>query len=401
MYTDISLILTSIAFITYIYIGLYIYIIDRKSLANKYFLIICLFFAFWSLCYIVIDVIADQSVILIWSKLKYTAMIDVAFMIYFILALTGYNNNLKFKKLIYIFIWLPALILVYQNLFHNAVVKDYPNGFWYLYLQIGLNGSYTLAMVIILLFWHFNSKSIRIKKQSFIIIAGILATVIVTFIGQLAASRDTPFINAPFAGLIWVIAFWYAMIKYKLLVLTPQMIGADILADIDEILLLANVDGEILYYNEKGKNLLNITDESMLNINNYISEYDHFSDLIRSSESDILKQKSIRLNFISNSKNKILIDTSVKTYFNKYGDRMGTLFIGREVRGLSFLKMNYKITSRELEIIQHILTGLPTNEIADITGVSINTVKSHKANIFYKLGISNKTELINMMKQFE
>jgi DNA-binding NarL/FixJ family response regulator len=53
----------------------------------------------------------------------------------------------------------------------------------------------------------------------------------------------------------------------------------------------------------------------------------------------------------------------------------------------------FGLTRRELEILRHVVAGCTNKEIADRTGISENTVKSHLTSIFNKLGASNRVEL--------
>lgn len=52
------------------------------------------------------------------------------------------------------------------------------------------------------------------------------------------------------------------------------------------------------------------------------------------------------------------------------------------------------LTHRELEVLMAISKGLQTREIADLLHVSINTVESHRKNLFFKLGVRNSVELV-------
>ncbi|MBD2701646.1 response regulator transcription factor [Spirosoma sp. BT702] len=52
------------------------------------------------------------------------------------------------------------------------------------------------------------------------------------------------------------------------------------------------------------------------------------------------------------------------------------------------------LTFRELEMIRLVREGLTSEEIADKLNLSLFTVKTHRRNIYYKLGIGNVAELI-------
>jgi DNA-binding NarL/FixJ family response regulator len=60
----------------------------------------------------------------------------------------------------------------------------------------------------------------------------------------------------------------------------------------------------------------------------------------------------------------------------------------------------YKLTPREIEILQQIKKGLTSQQIADRIFVSPLTVETHRKNIHFKLGIKGQNELFRwLLKQ--
>lgn len=55
---------------------------------------------------------------------------------------------------------------------------------------------------------------------------------------------------------------------------------------------------------------------------------------------------------------------------------------------------NRCLTPRELEILQFTAKGLEQKQIAEILGISLVTVVSHKKKLFKKLGVHNVAEAI-------
>jgi len=60
---------------------------------------------------------------------------------------------------------------------------------------------------------------------------------------------------------------------------------------------------------------------------------------------------------------------------------------------------DFKMTSRELEIIEHMSLGKTTKEIADNLNISPLTVSTHRKNILGKTNAKNSIELIAIAKQ--
>ena len=52
------------------------------------------------------------------------------------------------------------------------------------------------------------------------------------------------------------------------------------------------------------------------------------------------------------------------------------------------------LTTRELEVLQLIVHGRSNKEIAQVLGLSVNTVAVHRANIMQTLGIHNTAEMV-------
>jgi DNA-binding NarL/FixJ family response regulator len=52
------------------------------------------------------------------------------------------------------------------------------------------------------------------------------------------------------------------------------------------------------------------------------------------------------------------------------------------------------LTTRELEVLQHIVGGRSNKEIAAVLGLSVNTVSVHRARIMEQLGMHNSAELV-------
>lgn len=63
------------------------------------------------------------------------------------------------------------------------------------------------------------------------------------------------------------------------------------------------------------------------------------------------------------------------------------------------LKNKYFLTRREIEILECVFNGLSNTEISNQLDIAPNTVKKHLANIFLKLEVNSRTQLINFLVQ--
>jgi DNA-binding CsgD family transcriptional regulator len=65
------------------------------------------------------------------------------------------------------------------------------------------------------------------------------------------------------------------------------------------------------------------------------------------------------------------------------------------------LVKKYKITKREMEVIELICQGKTNKEIADRLFISVETVKDHNYKIFQKTGVKNRIQLVNLVNNLQ
>ena len=68
---------------------------------------------------------------------------------------------------------------------------------------------------------------------------------------------------------------------------------------------------------------------------------------------------------------------------------------------LKSLDFKYGITNREMEIIKLIARGNANKEISDILYIALQTVKDHNRRIFRKLGVKNRVQLVNLIRNIQ
>lgn len=81
-------------------------------------------------------------------------------------------------------------------------------------------------------------------------------------------------------------------------------------------------------------------------------------------------------------------------YFKKYESTDGIDFNYETI-----LYKQYQISERELEVINLLILGNTNIYIAKELYISVNTVKSHVKNIYRKLSVSNRLQLVNKVKE--
>lgn len=84
----------------------------------------------------------------------------------------------------------------------------------------------------------------------------------------------------------------------------------------------------------------------------------------------------------------------IQYFFLPYASSMLKM-IGRK-GNIQTIFTDYKITKREAEIIELIIEGKSNHQIKEILFISYHTVKNHLSNIFRKLNVRNRHELLSL-----
>ena len=60
----------------------------------------------------------------------------------------------------------------------------------------------------------------------------------------------------------------------------------------------------------------------------------------------------------------------------------------------------FAISKREREIIQQVMIGKSNKQIEDILFISHNTVKNHIYNVYQKVNVNSRMELIHLINEY-
>jgi len=61
------------------------------------------------------------------------------------------------------------------------------------------------------------------------------------------------------------------------------------------------------------------------------------------------------------------------------------------------LRIEFRLTRRESDVLRRVIDGMKNTEISDELSISEQTVKDHLSNIYMKLGVENRFDLIRML----
>jgi DNA-binding CsgD family transcriptional regulator len=88
----------------------------------------------------------------------------------------------------------------------------------------------------------------------------------------------------------------------------------------------------------------------------------------------------------------------IRFFFRKYAESMLVIVEDKQVLDLIYKK--YNISNREQDIMKLILDGKTNKEIEDALFISYHTVKNHVYNLYQKLGVKNRYDLVHFITKF-
>jgi DNA-binding CsgD family transcriptional regulator len=259
-----------------------------------------------------------------------------------------------------------------------------------------------LALYMIAL-WYMRTDKRREKKQAAVMFISALITCVINITMQTVMpvlGVNTLHVPQLFI-LIWIAGISFAMLKYRFMS-APEITGDEILSNIEDMVLIVSPELRIISANRSFKTALT-------GVSNGFSGMDLFSVLLkdRDSESNIkaileggTDRVKCRLHYI-NGREPVITDSYISGITDRFSDFIGLLIISRRNRGWQHLRIAYNITQRESEILALCLDGLSNRETGEKLGISERTVERHVNNIYNKMNIGNRIELLKTAYEFD
>ncbi len=263
-------------FIYSLFIGFYSLFKNIKKHINWIFFLLSVSFAIWSFGFSNLNIHHNYVTALFWAKFGISGLFLLsATFLNFSIILTGLHNKLN-QIILYIIIYLPVIFLIsylifktevlldsnkYQNIFNNI---HFRNSFFLIFFSESI---YFLLGIFFLVYWRLTALKKNEKKQANIVLVSICIPVIINnilfFLFKTSFSNKILEITL-LASLLSIIGFWYAIFKYKFMVLTPKFALNQILYNMHDLILMTDPEGFIIFVNEKLKNALGFLENEII-----------------------------------------------------------------------------------------------------------------------------------------
>ena len=408
--------------------GVYIFVKNPKSPVNRLFFFMTICLCFWlfggALAY---SGRTKEEVILFFRISSFGFIFLHAFTLHFSIKITSRRRNSRLRYLV-LLIYLPSFYFVYKSWTGLIVYRDFirTDTIWIglpdfgsptlLLLMINYLSYYVLSAVL-LLSWRKRTRSNREKKQALVLTLSMAASIFLfnlePFILPLITRWQSKGL-APLFGILWISGVGYAVLKYRFLSWTPELVSSEILNSIDEPVILLDIRYSPVYMNRAaeelvvprgGDNEADVEDEEEtlpaaagLEMREIIDNTPSLAGDLEHLLAGEVRDFSCRLMVSGNRKN--VLDVKFSLIRDAYNDVQGISLVGKRVKDEIKFRALFSLSEKEMDVLKLLLEGKKGNEIAELLGISLRTVKYHNSGIYSKLQVRNRIELFRMLDSY-
>lgn len=347
--------LSLVAFIVYLRLGLQVYQADRKNHLNKLFLAFTLSLALWSFGYIFVYKYYDQGTAQFWFWNKFSAFgwsIYSGIALHLALELTHRENFLR-HSWAYALLYGPGgLALAAEFAFFNPTHHSVYGG----NLFALLHGLYYISCIVmsLILVWSWGRKSSlrREKRQASLIVfsglisfgSGVFVQTIMPWLGM----KELP-PSGQIMTLFWALGVGHAITKYKFLNLSALVSAEKMLGEVTDLIFLLDTDQKIIKVNRQTEEVLGYKAHELIGKpffrlrDNSAELQEDFLSLMHNAD----ESKRLGIDLLSKTMESIPVDLYVTSIRDIMDDLAGLLLIGQDMRNykkLEFLSFHDPLT---------------------------------------------------------
>lgn len=370
------------SFIFYVFSGIYVLRLNKKSIINIMFFLMCLALSLWSLGYAFTtgaDTLESAQKWRILSTIGWSYFYSTM-LIFFISIINRdwVRKNIKYSYLLY----LPStfFFIVFAFFDKGSIVKKsygwvhviYDRSIWSNIFDIYYLLS-VLTGLAILLYWGRKSQSLREKKQVKVIVISIVLVLIA------GGTTDTllPILGVEILPLgvvlctIVISGIWIAITKYKMMTLTQEIAAEHVLITMMDPVIVMSTDFVIGQVNKAAIDLTGYTSNELIGekVNIIIDDLGLDSKMIREL-SEIGFANGYEIELVSKNNNKTPCLCSGVCVKTDYGEKIGVILVLHDITRRRFHE----------ELIKHVNENLKLkisklNNVFDNVGQGILTFK--------------------------
>ncbi|KOA19741.1 response regulator PleD [Clostridium homopropionicum DSM 5847] len=351
-------IISFLASLIYLHIGLYAYGLNSKCKVNRVFLLLCVSIALWSFAYAFAYLASDVYSFSFWNKVSAFGWCTFS-AIALDLVLNITKNKYVQNKIVTIIIYIPAFIFLYMVIFlFSPDIKTtylveqlfYKGNFWY-------NFGYLLCSILIIYRWGRLSEQKIVKRQARIIVITssipfVLNLITQDFLGALG------FKQIPLMGQIYmmisILGVYYIITKYGFMQIPNSILAEEMLTEVMDLTFLLDPEGNIIKISKHTFELLGYSLEELINRPiTYVlkDKVVHEMHVNRNWGKDVSRFQELQC---ANKKGELIpVSISCTPIVDESSERLlGILIVGQDIRLLKQLNneiRGHQETAKKLE----------------------------------------------------
>jgi len=338
-----------LAAFSYLCLGFYSHLQDRKAQANRVFLILCLVTALWAFCVGCVLLSPTQREADFWYFLSAPGWCFApGLVLRFSVALIQQNRPSSW--LLAFPFYIPGIVFLGQSILDFALYRAIVSFSFPLPWDLAYTAYYVISLassILLIWRWGLQTKTKRERRQARILGTTLAVGLMLTLLNE-TVLPDLGVVFIPripaVLMLVWASGIFYAITRYRLMQLTPALTASWITSQVSDLLFLINPDNWILQINAKAAKTLGYGEKELL--------HQSFDVLLPSEQQGFLLQQRVdtppeisRVILRSKAGTSIPVHVHITPFYDPAGDRLGTLFIAQDLRPL--IDLETQIAERE------------------------------------------------------
>jgi PAS domain S-box-containing protein len=238
----------------------------------------------------------------------------------------------------------PVVFIFMQWKYHALVTEHIKLTSWWKYIWADtiwppLYFTYYLAFsflgfFILIAFWRKTENPVKKRQAKTIFIATLIplltGTVTDVVFSELNIHKIPEMANL--FSLIWALGLVYAVVKYRLLTITPEVAADKILTTMMDALILLDRNGHIVTANEAAQGLLGYRENDLIgrSLSSLFAKADHQSAFVRKAiKGDMIKD--FELVFQTSQGNQVPVTFSSSALRDDTGTIVGTICVAHDI----------------------------------------------------------------------
>ncbi|NLW91789.1 MAG: PAS domain S-box protein [Syntrophomonadaceae bacterium] len=271
-------IITLLSAIIYIYLAVYAVRLKPTTRLNRIFVALCLTCAWWAFCIAMMFPAPTYEQAWLWFRLSAPGWcLGPTVLLHFTLVLIEKQQArpaARFRPVLYV----PPLIFMVMGMTHGVTATtlfhasfgwsplNVGNTLWYWAFTFYYVTYITLAIVLV---WRWGKASPlnREKRLARTVATCTITGTLLAFLNEsllpVIGFADIPKIPVVL-WLIWAYGLWFAITKYRLMIVSPVVATNEIVRSIDDLMIMVDLKGKIIEINHRVEDLLLFQKENLL-----------------------------------------------------------------------------------------------------------------------------------------